>query len=234
MKLIKRVVCFALGTSAVLLTQTAAAYLQLSYSSEPLHFIQGYLNGDADDSLGSEDPPYPSFNIVFDKVAETSSQTLLGNALANVIGWPTLNEQIPIVNGSLTLGANGAPTAWDFSLQTTKTTPGVRDLEFDENGELIYFNEFTFPSNTSWLFQSSFGEGTCNCDRYRYDDDLYIERPYYSWAQAATVGFVFGGKSSPEHWSVTNVDVPEPKTYLLFVLGLIVIGARKMRAKKII
>ena len=236
MKLIKRIVTFALLSNALVFTNTASAYLQLTYNSDPLHFIQGYLGGEPYDEIGSDEPPYPSFSVLFDKIPDTASpQTLNGLAIASVSEWPILSEGVPITSGSsITLGANGIPTAWNFSLQITKSTPGVRDLELDENGETIYFNEYTLPSETSWSFESSYGAGTCNCEKYRYDDDIYIERPYYSWAYANTIGFLYGGESSPDNWSVTKVDVPEPKTYLLFALGLIVLCIRKMRYEKIV
>jgi len=235
MKLAQRIFTFALFSSAFVFTNTASAYLQLTYNSDPLHFIQGYLGGEPYDDIGSDEPPYPSFSVLFDNVLDTTSpQTLSGSGLASVSEWPILNEGAPITNGSLTLGTDGIPTAWNFLLQITKSTPGVRDLELDENGETIYFNEYTLPSKTSWLFESSYGAGTCNCEKYRYDDDIYIERPYYSWAYANTIGFLYGGDSSPSNWSVTKVDVPEPKTYLLLALGLIVLFVRKMRYEKII
>ena len=145
-----------------------------------------------------------------------------------------VQQDVPVSTGSITLGENGIPTAWNFSLQLTKSMPGVRDLEFDEDGELIYFNDYSLPSKTSWLFESSYGAGTCNCDRYRYDDDIYIERAYYSWAYANTLGFLYDGESSPSNRSVTKVDVPEPKTYLLLALGLIVLCVRKMRRNNFI
>jgi len=232
MKLIKRAISLVLWSSAILFTHSAAAYVQLTYTSNPLPFVQGYLGGEPDDYLGSFDPPFPSFNVVFDNISETSStQNLTGTGYASVLDESNFAEDIPISSGSLTLGADGTPTAWNFSLQLTKLIPGVRDLAFDEDGELIYFNEYTLPSKTSWLFESSYGAGTCNCDKYLYEDDIYIERAYYSWAYANTLGFLYGDESSPSNWSVTKVNVPEPKTYLLFALGLIMMSVKRMRRK---
>jgi len=235
MKLIKCAISFALYSSAILFTQSAAAYLQLTYTSNPLNFSQGYLGGEPDDTVGSFDPPYPSFNVTFNNISDVpSTQNLAASGFVNLSDWPILSEDVPVSTGSITLGENGIPTAWNFSLQLTKSIPGVRDLEFDEDGELIYFNDYSLPSKTSWLFESSYGAGTCNCDRYRYDDDIYIERAYYSWAYANTLGFLYDGESSPSNWSVTKVDVPEPKTYLLLALGLIVLCVRKMRRNNFI
>jgi hypothetical protein len=216
-------------------TQSAAAYLQLTYTSNPLSFLQGYLGGEPSDDVGSDDQPLPSFSVIFDRISDGSStQTLSGTGFASVLDESNFAENIPVSTGSLTLNEDGTPAAWNFSLQLTKLIPGVRDLEFDENGELVYFNEYSLPSKTSWLFESSYGAGTCNCDKYLYEDDIYIERAYYSWAYANTLGFLYGGESSPSNWSVTKVDVPEPKTYLLFALGLIVMCVRKMRRNNFI
>ncbi len=233
MKLIQRTVTLLVFSSALVFTNTAFAYYQLTYTSNTLPYLQGYLGGEPYD-VESDQPSYASFNVLFDNISEsTSPQTLSGSGLVNVVE-PSLSESIPITSGSLTLGADGIPTAWNFSFQFTKSTPGVRDLELDENGETIYFNEFTIPSKTSWLLESSYGADTCNCEKYRYDGDIYVERPYYSWAYANTIGFLYGAESSPDNWSAKKVDVPEPNTYLLFVLGLIIIGVRKVCAEKII
>jgi hypothetical protein len=234
MKLVKCALSFAVYSSAILFTQSAAAY-QLTYTTNPLLFLQGYLGGEPDGYVGSYDPPFPSLSVTFDNIADqTPTQNLTGTGFTSIRDWPTLAEDLPVSNGSLTLGTDGIPTAWNFSLQLTRSIPGVRDLELDENGETIYFNEFSLPSKTSWLFESSYGAGTCNCDTYKYEVDSYIERPYYSWAYANTLGFLYGGEGSPSNWSVSKVDVPEPKTYLLFALGLIVMCVRKMRRKNFI
>ena len=235
MKLIKRVINFALCSAAILFAQNASAYLQLTYTSNPLSFLQGYLGGEPSDDVGSNDQPLPAFSVIFDKISEGSSTySLSGTGFASVLDESNFAEDVPISTGSVTLDAYGTPAAWNFSLQLTKLIPGVRDLELDEDGELIYFNEYSLPSKTSWLFESSYGAGTCNCDKYLYEDDIYIERAYYSWAYANTLGFLHGAENSPSNWSVAKADVPEPKTYLLFALGLIVIGVRKMRRKNVI
>lgn len=234
MKLIERATGVAIVCTTLLFAQTASAYLQLTYQSNPLQFLQGYLGGEPYDDIGSNEPPYPTFDIVFDNIYETTSTQSLTTGLVSASEWPGLHENIPATSGSITLGADGTPIAWNFSLALTKSTPGIRDVEFDENGEIIHFGAYELPTKTSWLFESSYGANTCNCERYRYDDDLYIERAYYSWAYANTIGFLYGADSSPGNWSATTVDVPEPKTYLLLLLGMIVIGVRKMRLDKMI
>ena len=164
MKLIKRIVILVLCSNALLFTHSASAYLQLTYNSNPLHFLQGYLGGEPDDfvgSIGSDEPPYPIFNVLFDKISDTTStQTLGSTGKVSVFESPTLLGDLPITDGSLTLGTNGIPIAWNFSMQLTQSTPGIRDLELDENGDTIYFNEYSLPSKISWLFESSYGAGT--------------------------------------------------------------------------
>ena len=232
MTLIKRILILLLCSNALLFTHSASAYLQLTYNSNPLHFLQGYLGGEPDDSIGADEPPYPTFSVLFDNISDTtSSQTLGSTGKVSVFESPTLLGDVPITKGSLTLSTSGTPIAWNFSMQLTQSTPGIRDLELDENGDTIYFNEYALPSKISWLFESSYGAGTCNCEKYRYDNDMYIERPYYTWAYANTIGFLYGADSSPDNWSITKVNVPEPNTYLLFVLGLLIMGVRKMRTK---
>jgi len=234
MKLTQRIITFVLFSSTLAFTNTASAYLQLTYTSDPLHFIQGYLGGEPYDDIGSDEPPYPTFNVIFNNISDTTSaQTLGSTGNVSASEWPAFFGDIPITNGSVTLGESGIPTAWNFSLAVTHSTPGFREVEYDSEGEIIS-GDSMLPSKTSWLFESSYGAGTCNCEKYRYDDDLYIERPYYSWAYANTIGFLYGGDSSPSNWAVTKVDVPEPKSYLLFAFGLIMICVRKMRSKKII
>lgn len=227
MKLIKRISSIAIFSSALLFTHAASAYLQLSYTSDLLPFKQGYLGGEPDDSVGTNEPPYPSFSVAFANTnGDSGAQSLSGSAQVNIFDWPYLFETAPVSVGSITLDDNGTPTAWNFSLEITKSSPGY------SIGEDTPPDEYQFPSRTSWSIESSHGANTCNCDWLKWENDLYIERAYYSWAYANTVGALWGETNSADNWKINKVDVPEPQSYLLFLLGLVAIGITRVRGRE--
>ncbi|RYY03966.1 MAG: PEP-CTERM sorting domain-containing protein [Gammaproteobacteria bacterium] len=228
MKLTRRLHALAFFSGALLFTQSASAYVDLTYQSNPLHFNQGYLGGQPDDDLGSDDPPYPSFSVNFLGLANsTASQALSGSVNVNFSEWPYQLENLSVINSNLTLDSTGNPSTWHFELALTQSSPGY------SIGEDTDPNDYKLPTKTTWWFESTHGANTCNCDWYKYEDDLYIERAYYSWAYANTIGFLYGESNSPSNWTVNKVDVPEPSGYLLMLMGLIAVGATRLRTRKV-
>jgi hypothetical protein len=209
---------FIIVSSAILLTQPAFANPQFTYTSQELPFEGGYLGGQPDDSIGIDEPPYPSFSVSFAATENDSLASLLSGDLTISLSPQSskLLNALPVTDGQVAFDNDGNVTAWHFALALTETSPATPDEP---------------PGSTGWFVESTHGANTCNCDWFMYDFDIYTQRPYYTWAYANTVGFLYGGlnTNSPENWTIGRADVPEPPTSLLFLAGLAMIGLVRLR-----
>lgn len=203
---------------AALITQSAFANLQFTYTSQELPFRQGYLGGDADDTIGSNEPPYPSFSVSFANTENNVINTLVsGDLLINLApGFSTLLNNVPATDSSITLNDDGSLAAWHFELAFTQTTP---ETPTDS------------PGRNGWFVESSHGVNTCNCDWFKYDFDIYTPRAYDQWAYVNTVGLLYGDANTSDNWTITKVEVPEPPSPLLFLAGIAIIGLVRLRNK---
>ena len=155
MKLIKHISTALALLSTTLITQSALAYVEFTYTSSPIPFTQGYLNGSPDDSVGS--PGFTSFTATFNSadnglIHNLTSATLdVGNN-----GFPFLLDA-SATNSSISLNADGSVAAWHFFLTVVLETPG---------------DEINLPSRDAWYVESSYGENTCNCDNLFAESDI--------------------------------------------------------------
>lgn len=223
MKLIQTLNRVAIFSTAVLFSQSTLANLQFTYTSQELPFEGGYLGGIADDSVGVDEPPYPLFSVSFTANENNLTATLLSGNLS--IGFSpensTLLGDVPAPDSSITFNEDGSVAAWHFALTLTENFPATPDEP---------------PGRNGWFVGSTHGANTCNCDWLMYDFDLYIQRPYNTWAYANTLGFLYGGlnTNTPENWTIAKVDVPEPQNPLLFLIGLAMIGLVRLRHIKVL
>jgi len=196
----------------------AALATQFTYASSALLFKQGYLGGEPDDTVGSYDSFSPSFNVSFQGDTNGLITTFsAGNLTINNDELPYHLNNVPASsNSSITLNNDGSIAAWHFSLALEQITPQI-----GENA----------PERNTWWVESSHGSNTCNCDWYKNEYDLYITRPYGSFAYVNTLGFLYGGENTPGNWSLTNTDVPEPVNYLLLLSGLAMVGLTRLRKR---
>lgn len=216
MKLIKNFLVILF--SSTFFCQTASA-LEFTYSNLDLRFLQGYLGGEPSDLVGNNEPPFPTFSISFNSTPENFHASFVSGDLT--IQQPNgdsfealLLEDVPASNSSITFNQDGSISAWNFSLALTQTSPQTIDN----------------PGGTSsWLVDSSYGDNTCNCDRYKSIYDIHTQRPYNTWQYVNTLGVLFGSETSPANWSYDNIQVPEPTTYLLLLSGLAIIGLTRFR-----
>jgi len=201
---------------ALLFSPAAFASLQFTYQSQELPFIQGYLNGFPDDSVGLHEPPYPIFR--FSGIAD------IQNSQANFSEgdvWLSQSDNTFFEAGNFTaqdsyirFNPDGTPAAWHLDLQLLKQA---------DSGPWG-------PSRDFWRIQSSYGDNSCNCDSLWYEYDLYIQRPFDTWAYAATLGFENGGADDSANWRWAPATVPEPWAIWLMAVGLASIGiVRKKR-----
>jgi len=215
MKHIQRLVSLAIFFGTSLFAQSTFA-LQFTYTSQALEFKQGYLGGQPDEYIGTYDPPSPIFNISFVGTANgLTTKLLFGDVTVSEHENLYQIDDIPATNSSrITLNNDGSIASWSFSLGIVKTTPQTSDNP---------------PNRAAWLFQSSYGANTCNCDLYKKSSDIYTPRPYYTWQYVNRVGVLYVGENSLSNWSVENTEVPEPMSYLLLFSGLTVIGLTRLR-----
>lgn len=209
MKIIQRLISLTVFFSALFFTHTTLA-LQFTYTSQALEFKQGYLGGQPDDFIGTYDPPTPVFNVSF--VGTTNGLTtkfLFGDLAVNERDQTYQFDSVPATaNSRITLNDDGSIASWNFTFGLFIKTPQTIDYPMGQD---------------AWLFQSSYGANTCNCDVYRRSFDIYTPRPYYTWQYVNRIGLFYGGENSLSNWAFENTEIPEPSSYLLFLFGLGVI-----------
>lgn len=215
MKIIHRLISLTVFFSTLFFTHTTLA-LQFTYTSQALEFKQGYLGGQPDDFIGTYDPPSPVFNVSF--VGTTNGLTtkfLFGDLIVDERDYTyQLNDVPATANSRITFNNDGSIASWNFSLGLLKKTPQTKDNP---------------PGQEAWLFQSSYGSNTCNCDLYKKSFDIYTPRPYYAWEYVNRVGVLYGGENSLSNWTIENTEIPEPSSYLLLLFGLGIIGLTRLQ-----
>lgn len=199
----------------LLFSPAAFANLQFTYQSQELPFIQGYLNGSPDDNVGLHEPPYPIFSF-------SSVANLQDNRANFSDGHVWLSQpddsfsdlgNFSAQDSYIRFNPDGTLAAWHLDLQLLKESSGGP----------------WGPSRDFWRVQSSYSDNSCNCDNFWYEYDLYIQRPFDTWAYAATLGFENGGTNDSANWRWEPVTVPEPWAIWLMALGLVSIGAIRER-----
>jgi hypothetical protein len=217
MKVIERLGVLTVLSGALLFTQSAVAYV-LNYTSQPLPFIEGYLNGDVNENVGSPELTPLSFNVFFNSAGGSPTVALLsGNVTIDIPDYPISFNSVPASHSSLTLNSDGSIAGWDFSFVFEQHIPQSDDQPYD----------------SKYYVESHYGANTCNCDSYKNEWDLYIRRQD-DWQYISTLGFLYSGPNSIDNWIIETVDVPEPRSYVLIFLGLIAIGLTRMRKKSMI
>jgi hypothetical protein len=129
--------------------------------------------------------------------------------------YPYTLENAP-TNSSITLNPDGSVASWQILLSFESSGPAIGDNP---------------PYSNIWFLESNYGIGTCNCEFFRYDYDLYSQRPYH-WGYVNTLGFEFRNENMPGNWVIEQVDVPEPMNYLLMFSGLSMICLLRLRKSR--
>lgn len=131
---------------------------------------------------------------------------------------------------------------------TRNWEPIAKEFTWNDTGELIGWNlRFFYEDNTPFssatgdgyfamLLDSSYGTGTCNCDKYIYAFDLMTGTDdRYRWVGRR--GIWYQGESSLDNWITAPVKLPsaqvsEPTPLHLMLLGTLLIGATRLRSIK--
>jgi hypothetical protein len=193
-------------TGSLLATYTHAHW-QLTYTSNELPLVAGYLGGEPSDLVGTREPPFPFFSVTFtsnDNVASTGAATTLQlHNPSTTVNWPdyTMAEYFaPQIPSFITLNGDGTVLDWEFSLEYFYRGSGPDNP----------------PSEHRAFVQSYFGGD----DRFEYKNDIYTQRPFNTWQYVNTVETHYAGASDWNNWIIEKIDVPEPHPLLLIVAGL--------------
>jgi len=98
------------------------------------------------------------------------------------------------------------------------------------------FSPITGEGHFEMILESSYGAGTCNCDRYVYAYDL-LSGDYGRYRWVGRRGFWYQAESNLANWidapvSMPNAKVSEPTPHYLLLLGVVLIGATRLRSIK--
>jgi len=185
----------------------------LTYTSNQLMLIEGYLNGETRDISMIEDPYIPPFSISFTgEMNDLAGTFTFGDiVIGTYYGIDEVFSAVPVSNGSITLNESGVAQAWSFILSITQS--GV-DKDYG-------------PWSDKWVIRSEHGVNTCNCDTHFNERDLYMQRPYNQWTYYATLGELYTAENSYDNWSITSINVSEPPIWVMMLCGLFCLGLIK-------
>jgi hypothetical protein len=208
MKLIQRLSLFIISIATAIPSISFAH--TLTYTSNELLLVEGYLNGEIRDTSMIEDPYIPPFSVSLSGEINNLVGTFsLGDiVIGTYYGIDEVFSAVPVSNGSITLNESGIVQAWSFMLAITQTG----------------FDDEYGPWGDKWVVRSEHGVGTCNCDTLFNERDLYMQRPYDQWAYYATLGELFAAENAHDNWSITTIDVAEPPVWLLMLCSLFCFG----------
>lgn len=193
---------------------TEASAYQLTYTSQPLAFQNGAVNTHGD--LPVDYLPPSSFSINFNSTDGTEAELLQADITVTELGYSqsfvaTANEGSQVI-----FNDDGSIAAWDFAITFTRRAPA---------------NGYEPPEDATWILESRYGLDSCNCDSFYHKYQLYTPRQT-SWGLAALVELYFGDSNSPENWKFNSTKVPEPSIPYLFLTGLGLLIAVRLRGRK--
>ena len=226
----------AIFLTALFMTQSAAA-LQITYTNSSVGFKQGYSGLNAYDFFrdSNKTPGVRAFDISFTGIANGLTTTLISADLTlgttakrhedAIIRLPdaSLLKNLPVKNGSMTFAEDGSLSAWNFYFSIVDKKESLRSSDGGHGAP---------PVDNNWMISSTYGPNTCNCDLFTSKIGNYAPRPYGTWVSASPMELRYGGKTSPDNWSMETTQVSEPTNYLLLLLGLGAIFLARIRNKK--
>lgn len=200
-----------LAAASLTLALPASAYLQFTYTSQPLPLTSYLIEGSPQDINELPLPP-PAFSISFSAQEQdvargatnaytaTDLQFALISPDAEYINYPILLD--PASYGKVTLGLDGKVEVWDLMLQITELITPETDLLFHRMND--YHVNVTANSDS--------GDQVVN----RYHPITW----HGDWIQLAQLELTFGNALSSGNWTVEQVKLPESGTTGLLAIGL--------------
>ena len=209
MKTVKHYGVLSFIFSILAFTHSALASVQFTYTSIDLPFIQGYLNGIPDESVGSSDYPF-GFSATFTATGNNPATLLSGTFIET--DFPDYIHNISLIDSYIGLDTSGSVNDWHFSFSAVQNG-------FQSDGN---------PIHDTWFISSAHGTNTCNCDFIKNESDIFLRR-HESWQYISTLGFEFQGDNNQGNWANNAIGIPEPMNYLLLLSGLLSIGLIRLR-----
>ena len=222
MHMIRRWTVRCLAIVSLVVSLPASAYLQFTYTSQPLplasHSIEGYPQDISEMLL-----PPPAFSISFTAqeldFARTASSSYSASGLqfslispeAEYINYPLLLD--PSSYGRITLGLDGKVESWDLMLQITELITPETDLLFHRMHD----------HHVNVVSHSDHGDQTV----LRFHPLTW----HREWIQLAQLEFAFADPDNHGIWTVENIALPEPRLAGLLLSGLAVLFWSRRRAK---
>lgn len=212
--------CLAAATSAVSLP--ASAYLQFTYTSQPLPLASYLVDGWPYD-VGETLPPL-AFKVSFSApeqdlslqslthfVGENLTFNLISPDADDIIYYPI--DIKPSSYGHVSLNDEGEVAGWNLMLQMTELITPDTDMLFYE----LHDHQVGVTSSSETGDQLTF----------RFHPTLW--RGY--WLQLAQLDITYADTGTGQ-WSVEKFSVPEPRLTGLLLTGLVVLLWSRRRGKR--
>ncbi|MEN0038546.1 MAG: hypothetical protein AAGC78_15830 [Cellvibrio sp.] len=213
-----------LAASSLAIALPASAYLQFTYTSQPLPLTSYLIEGYPQDINEVPLPP-PAFSISFSAqepdAARSAANAYFAKDLtfslispdAEYINYPILLD--PASYGQVTLGADGAVAGWDLMLQITELITPETDLLFHKMND----------HHVNVVSNSERGDQVVN----RFHPITW----HGEWIQLAQLEFTFADMKNRGSWTVEKVELPEPGLAWLLATGLTALLWSRRRHKSV-
>lgn len=216
MQSIKLLYLFFLSFFTFLISPTSSAYIQYSYSADPLDLKATYVGGQSD-FLGSTNRELITFSFSFEideNELSASGKTLVNINQANIT--PVIKYDNPYDQGNYIFESK---VRGRVEINPDKTI-NYWYLLFDVKPYDLYRTEQHNLATDRKVSIGSFGgTNTCNCDIFQ--DRLWATSQRRDWwVRAIYLDFRYGHQSSFDNWTITHT-VPEANGLVLASLGLL-------------
>lgn len=214
--------CLAAASFAIALP--ASAYLQFTYTSQPLPLTSYLIEGYPQDINEVPLPP-PAFSLSFTApepdLARSASNAYVGTDFklslispeAEYIDYPILFD--PSSYAQVTLGADGKVDGWDLAIQITEMITPDTNLLFHRMND----------HHVNVVSNSERGDQVVN----RFHPITW----HGEWIQLAQLEFTFADVKNRGIWTVEKVELPEPGLAGLLATSLMLLLWSRRRGKRV-
>lgn len=214
--------CLAAASFAIALP--ASAYLQFTYTSQPLP-LKSYLIEGYPQDINEVPLPPPAFSLSFTApgpdLARSASNAYVGTDFkfslispeAEYIDYPILLD--PSSYAQVTLGADGKVDGWDLAIQITELITPDTNLLFHRMND----------HHVNVVSDSERGDQVVN--------SFHPITWHGEWIQLAQLEITFADMKNRGTWTVNKIDVPEPGLAGLLATGLTMLLWSRRRHKSV-
>lgn len=222
MQTILRWTARCLAAAALVISLPASAYLQFTYTSQPLPLTSYLVEGSSQDLI---DPPLaaPAFTLSFRAPEQDLSLQPLTPFIAESFAFSLTTEPNyidypididPASYGQVSLTGDGTVAGWDLMVQMKELITPETDLQIYEMSD--HHVSVVSNSETGDQLISRFHPVTWHRE---------------NWIQLVQLEFAFTNESERGSWTVEQIDLPEPGLAGLLVTGLSLLLWSRRRIK---